>query len=95
MVLVCVTFQLPQEQREKALFFMKEKIETIIKEQGCVAYRFVEDSYEKNYFTIFSKWENAEVLEKHNDSPVVADIIAHFKQWGVSKAQFEYYHSGE
>jgi quinol monooxygenase YgiN len=58
---------------------MKELIKDLVvastKEAGCLQYELYQSFDDENQFILHETWENAEILEKHNQQPHLHTFI--------------------
>jgi len=44
-------------------------------EEGCISYRFYEDTEAENEFVFVEEWESQEALQRHFGTPHIADFM--------------------
>ncbi|MCX5773721.1 MAG: putative quinol monooxygenase [Fusobacteria bacterium] len=91
MVFVSVSFKILPEFRAEFINYVEDKIKLVQKEEGCVKYILVEDTFENNSFIIYQKWINIESLGAHKAMPYMDEYIAKLQKWGVNSAQFDFF----
>ncbi|WP_436663993.1 putative quinol monooxygenase [Alicyclobacillus acidoterrestris] len=69
MVIVHARVQCKPDKREALLSLVKGLIEATRTENGCLSYRFYEDTEVQNDFLFVEQWETKEHLDTHSKQP--------------------------
>lgn len=84
MIAVIGIFRLPPEQVERALPDMHQVIAASLKEPGCHAYSYAEDTVEPGLFRVHEMWDSRAALTLHFEMP-------HMREWMASRETLGFY----
>jgi len=74
MIVIAGKVQVRAERREDAVLVALRMAAATRAEPGCVDYRFSADLVDPTVFYLFEHWESAEALQRHFETPHMAEF---------------------
>ncbi|MDR3592089.1 MAG: putative quinol monooxygenase [Negativicutes bacterium] len=81
MIVVMATLSVKPGKKAELLALAKDVIATTRKEEGCVSYVLLDNSYDPGCCIFVEEWTDKEALRKHSASP-------HIAKWRQESAEF-------
>ena len=84
MLVVAGEIRIDPAKREAAVAAAREMMTATRDEDGCVAYVFSADLDDPTVFRLFEEWETPSALDRHFETPHMADWRAKLADLGVT-----------
>lgn len=74
MLIVAGTFTVKPHKIDEAIAAMQEMAAATQREEGCIHYQFYQDITHSSTFLVYERWQSAEALAAHMDTPHMAQL---------------------
>jgi quinol monooxygenase YgiN len=78
MIVVVGKVKTDAERRDELVRVALENVRASREDEGCLGYRFFQDTEDENAFVFVEEWESQEALEAHFRTPHIAKFMAAF-----------------